>query len=347
MATLLTNHTGVVRNVTINAGNSNDVSLNQNEFFFYSNSPETLDMSDIADNGKFLNRVNVSGTGQIYTWHNNNTGSAIKNCILIYNPNSYAVQVNVTNYGLTNGGGSDTAAWENYYNGQNTTVTVAAGGYNNLFLRTIADGNNFGVVARATIVRSGTSTPASVTLMDLAYINDSGSASSFADEDPTSTKRARGLGSGFYTSITFPTLIPTSSNCVGCTIASKEVVGVDNTYDDSFSGADCSYITDPSNKTTGPLQGGFGQQYYITIPIKNTTGITRKFRIVIGSRGGQHYPFVNFAGGIAYSGPYDYTKYVDVIETDMIADGSTTTISFSTVIPAMSNTPYYIGVRAV
>lgn len=351
MPTLLKNQGAKSRNPQILQGNESNVYINKNEYFFYSNNPEALYSQHMADNGKYLNCVTVSGNGQIYTWHSNQTGQSIKNCILIYNPNSYAVQVKVTNYGLTDDATqthSDADAWESYYNGQNTSVTVAAGGFANLFLRTIGNNHHFGIVARANIVRSGTSTSASVTLYDLAYFTNSGSANSFATAEPLSKKRARGKGSGFYTTIQFPQLSPTNTDGVGYTIASKYVAAVPDTYNDSFNGVDCSYITDPSGSTTGYLQGAFGQQFQITIPIKNTTGVARKFRIIIGSRGGKAFPFVNYNGGFAkYDPAIDKMTYVDVIETDTIPNNGMTTITFSTLVTAMSSSPYFIGVRTI
>lgn len=351
MPTLLKNQTSVSRSPQILQGNESNVYINKNEYFFYSNNPEGLLSQHMADNGKYLNCVTVSGNGQIYTWHANQTGKTINNCILIYNPNSYAVQVKVTNYGLTDDstqGKPDADAWEKYYNGQNTSVTVAAGGFANLFLRAIGSNHHFGIVARANIVRSGTNTAASVTLYDLAYFTNSGSANSFAEAEPLSKKRARGKGTGFYTTIQFPQLAPTNKAGVGCTIASKYVATIPNTYNDSFNGVDCSYITDPSVSTTGYLQGAFGQQFQITIPIKNTTGVARKFRIMIGSRGGIVFPFVNYNGGFAkYNTPISKMEYVDVIETDTIPNNGTTTITFSTLVTAMSNAPYFIGVRTI
>jgi len=156
MATLLKSQEAVSRSPQVLSGNESNVYINKSEFFFYSNSPESLYARHMADNGKYLNYVTVSGNGQIYTWHANRTNQTIKNCILIYNPNSYDVQVKITNYGLTDDATqkeSDADAWEKYYNGQSTSVTVKAGKYANLFLRSIGSNHHFGIVARANIVK--------------------------------------------------------------------------------------------------------------------------------------------------------------------------------------------------
>lgn len=342
MSTLLHNQSAVSRTPEVLETGTGTVLLNTSEFLFYSNSPETLNTSDMADSGKFLNRVSVGGTGQIYTWHQNGCGMSIKNCILIYNPNTYAVKINVTNFGLTNTSNTgipDAVAWESYYNGQNTTYTVAAGGYQNMFLSTIHSGYNFGIVARVNIVKSGTSTAATVTMFDLAYTSNSGGASAFAEADALTSKRARGKGAGFYATLSFPTVAPTAGTSCGYKIAST---------DSFFSGAECSNINDPSGITSGLLRGAYGQQLNITLPIKNVTGTARKFRVFIGSHGGNSFPFVNYAGGIAkYTSAAAYYSYRDVIETDSIANGATTSVQFSTVVTALASAPYFIGVYAV
>jgi hypothetical protein len=62
-------------------------------WFFYSNNPESVYSDDLADNGRWLNRTTVWGSGHIYTWHSNQTGGTINNCILIYNPNTFDIKV--------------------------------------------------------------------------------------------------------------------------------------------------------------------------------------------------------------------------------------------------------------
>ena len=47
------------------------LSVNTNEFLFYSNNPESVYYKDFADSGKFFCRETVKGNGQIYTWHRN------------------------------------------------------------------------------------------------------------------------------------------------------------------------------------------------------------------------------------------------------------------------------------
>ncbi len=338
MATLLTGQTGVSRSPQIlTSGGS--AGLNTNEFFFYSNSPETLDSTDLADAGCFLNKVtNLQGTGQIYTWHENGVGSTIKNCILVYNPNNYDIKINITNQGLTlnNNWGSDADAWASYYSGTSSSLTVSSNSYGNLFLRDIPNGYCFGIVARITVVKNGTTTPAPVTLWDLVYTSNSGGGSAFATADPTSTLRARGKGAGFYTTVTCPSITPLDTNGIGITLGASS---------DTFLGNDCSTITDPSGSTSGKLQGAYGQQFSVTVPIKNSSSTSKTYRIFIGSIGGGSYPFVNYAGTtVKYTSKVTAFKFVDVLE-QVVPANTTTNVTFSMVITAMASTPYVVGVR--
>lgn len=336
---LLTNQSPVSRSRSFGSG-SPSVTIDTSKFFFYSNSPETLGTEDLADNGKYLNIASVNGTGQIYTWHRNGTGTTMKNCILVYNPNSYAVKVTVETYALTNYSyvGPDSAAWETYFREtQSTSITVAARGYGNLFLRNIAAGYTFGIIARVKITNVSTGANAGVTLYDLAYISNSGGGTSLAEKEGDT--KARGKGAGYVVNITFPTMSPDAGGYYGYILGKTT---------DSMSGADCVPITDPETGVATLLAGAYGEVLKIRIPIKNSTGAARKFRIYIGSIGGAACPFAYYGGAFArYSSTNAAGTYIDVIETDTIANGSTSIIEFTTVVTAVASTPYIIGVRSM
>lgn len=346
MATLLKNQTAVARTLSPTTTGTGSVYLNPNEFIFYSNNPEEVTSTSLADSYKFLSReYNLGGPGQIYVWHHNNTGLQITHTLLLHNPNSYAVSVKVSNYGLTNTsntGMPDTDAWVDYYNGLNQTIDIPANSYGHLFTRFIANGNNFGIVARVNIVRKdNASVPAKITIFDLAYRLNESSANSFALTDPATELRRRGQGKGFYCTMTFPTTAPTNTTGIGYSYAATA-----NTF---FGGKELPFIQDAggSAAATGNLEGGYGMQFNITIPIRNSTSTNQTYRIFIGSRAGNCIPFVNFNGDFAkYNNIIrDGFKYSDVIETDVIAPGQTKSYTFSTVVPALSDTPYMVGVR--
>ncbi len=346
MATLLKNQNDFVRTPSRVSGGS--ASLNTSEFLFCSNSPEAVDSADIADSGCWLNRVEgLKGVGQIYIWHTNETNGSINKTILVYNPNTYPIKISITHSGLTDLAkpGPEGAAWANYHKGiAQSPVTVSANGYGNLFPGAIANGHTYGILARINITKSDGSaiTGTGVTLWDLAYRTNSGGATQFAIADAISTRRARGKGAGFYTTIYAPTLSPTNTNGVGFWIGAN---------DDNFGGADCSMVTDyaPTNRvnTSGRFQGAYGQQLNIHLPIKNTFSTTKTFRIMIGTLANEGCPFAYFKGDSAYyNGLYPTNHYVDVIEVS-IAGNQTTTVNFTTVIPSSTSTSYLVGARTV
>ena len=172
----------------------------------------------------------------------------------------------------------------------------------------------------------------------MAYTSNSGGGTAFATADPLSTLRAIGSGAGFYATITCPTITPSSTNGTGVTLAATG---------DTFGGNDCSYITDPSGSTSGRLEGAFGQQLSITVPIKNTGSTSKTYGIFIGSIGGGWYLYVNYVGSsVKYTDRVSDNKYIDVLE-QAVSGNTTTSVTFSTVVPAMASTPYVVGVRTV
>jgi hypothetical protein len=342
MATLIKNSNPAAYSIsTYQSKGSSTTSRNTAEFLFFSDCPETLTTAHLADQGKWLNKATVSGTGQIYHWHLNSTGSSIYTCLGIYNQNNFTIKVNVPNYGTTLGTAgsvpSDSAAWQSYFQGQSTSVTVAAGAYGNLFLKSVPNNCVYGVVAKASITNNSTGASASAVFYDLAYTSNSGNATAFAAAQSGGFQR--GHGDGFYQTINFAAIAYGSeTNKKGYKIGSTG---------DVFSGSDLSNITDDSGSTSGPLNGAYGQIFVVNLPITNNTSASRAFRVFIGSNGGQSFPFVYMNGDLAVYGSTDPYYGRDVIQTGLIGANSTATVSFSTVVPASSSTPYVIGVYPI
>lgn len=226
------------------------------------------------------------------------------------------------------------------------SVQVSAGGYGNLFVGNVSNGHTYGIIARISITKTdGSAIPAAnsgATLWDLAYLSKSDSAIKFAMADNLSTKRARGRGAGFYVTINAPTLSPTNADGVGFWIGAS---------DDNFSGADCSQITDyaPSDRgnTSGRLQGAYGQQFNISVPIRNIFSTIKTFRIMIGTMATEGSPFAYYNGDVAYyTGLYSNKYFIDVMEVTVSAN-ATSTVTFTTVVPNCTSTSYLIGARTV
>jgi len=310
------------------------------DFFFYSNEPETVKATDLADAGKWLNMASVYGKGQVYAWHKNGAGIKINSYLLIYNPGSSAITVKATRYGTTNAADvSDSNAWASYFGSSNVSVTIQAGQWGSLFSQSVAKDNHYGYVAYVSITNSS-GNPMGAVFYDLAYNTNSSGATMCASIEKGGK---RGLGVKFTTTVNLNTITMTASNMVGglaCTFGG---------ITDTFSGTDRAYITDGSGATTGYLNGCFGQVLDITMPIKNTTGVSRSFYIYYGSivqPKGFSFPLVVLGNKIA---KYIWIKggeYVDVIDTGPIDNTKTKTINFKAVIPGVSMTLIAIGVRS-
>lgn len=323
-------------------------SINTNEFFFYSNYPEQITINDTADKGYYLNKVeNIKGYGQVYCWHQNVSKKTLNHCLLIYNPNNFQVKIDVPNCGLTAAYGEppDSTAWKNYCVGpKGQGVTVPAGGYANMFLRSISNNNVVGIVARFNITKTdGSAIPGTgVTIFEMAYETNSGGAQKPAPANHSDdATRTRGRGAGFYATMTAPTIRLTSSN------GTQGVSFWIGSSDDNFNGTDCSVITPVGGALSGRLPGAFGQQLKITIPIQNGYSQTRNFRVCIGSRGGKCCPFVYFNNQVStFTQLVEYDYYRDMLEVEIPAN-SQANVEFTTVIPAATAAPYSICVRAV
>lgn len=337
MATLVTGSSAINRSPSWAAIGSSSVSFGGG-YLFYSNSPETVYSSALADNGCWLNRASVTGEGQVYLWHNNSTGSQINSLLLIYNPNTYAIKVTSTNHGTSNiYNGNDSSAWVSYFITSSISTTINAGSWGSMFAQTIPASNNFGVVARTNVTNNSSGAAASAVFYDIAYISNSSGATTFAAPNTGQRGHSTGSKSGFYNTLSFNTITPTdSTNGIGYKIGASS---------DTFSGNDLVYLTDDSGQTTGDLDGSYGQQLVIILPIHNGTSSARSFRIFIGSTGGLSYPLVNLNGSSASYASTNPYYYRDVIDTGTIAIGDTTTVTFFLVVPAIASTPYVIGAR--
>ena len=338
------------------------VSINKNEFLFYSNSPEKVYEKDLADNGKWLCREMVKGNGQVYTWHENGCSTAITSIILLHNPNNFSVNVTASNIGKSNltNWQSDILGWQDYFTaGKTYTETIPAGGYTNFFSQVIpsGEGHVFGIVSRLSVTDTNGS-PASVQLFDLVYadVNKSGNASSCADRDDESTLRRRGLGAGFYQQINFQPLEIANNDFMGFKLGSKN---------DFFNGEDLIQIADSSGTAVdNNLFGNYGVQLEVNMTVKNT-GAGGNFAVFYGSNGGACFPFVCYNGafgkptyGSYYGGigikdvdakaPNGGYSYADILDLGWIEAGaSLDKISFFTSLTAMGSSPLVLGIRRI
>lgn len=355
----------------------------ETEGFFYCNNPEKVNLEDLADNGKYLTYNGVKSSGQLYTWHLNNTSKTISSVILVYNHNAFPIKVSFTNIGLTClPSGNDKAAWESYYTGTNSeTKEIPAQGYMSMLVQNnISQGYVFGKIARYSITNKNTGAAATAFFYDLAYnlSQNSGNAHAFAasdcptDEDPGSTKknsRRRGVGNGFYNYLTIGTaskpveLTDSRSEraaTIGGVNAQSTVYPVTGDIYDSFNGQDMAVITGGTgdknngslkNNDSGYLYGAYGMQMRVTMTVKNSSTKAREIRIFLGCNPGLDTKFPVFARFdkkfYAINTPVTNGRLRDVITLGTVAAGATQTITFDTVNLAQSAAPFYIGARLI
>lgn len=321
-------------------------------WLFYSNSPEQITASSgVADVGHFLNYVDytkITGSGRIYVWHENATGSTITHQILIYNPSSTkSITVTPTNVGLTAWSYNDVNAWTSFWNGNTVpAITIGPNGYASLFQRSIGNGAPFGIIASVDIKFSdGTNAPAS--LYDIAYISSAyaDNAHSYAPNDAASTLRKRGYATtGYFNYLTMNQFNISDTNY---TSAHAFQIGQQG---DGVGTMDCPYITDPSDYSrSGYLAGAFGCQQYLTIPIKNSSSSSRKIRLFAGNTNTSDVYFnaYGYGGNTApTTALLAGNHYYDIFE-DTLAAGASVTYTFQFVIAGGGSAPTTIGVRVV
>lgn len=308
-------------------------------FLYYSNNPETVLTRDIADRGKWLSRHTCYGSGQLYTWHSNNVdigGGTIISTILVYNPSSTdSITITSSNYGTTNAvGPSDATAWVNYLNTTTPlSLTLGPGQYGNMFPMVVDYNAHFGVVARLNITITGTSTPASAVIWDLAYQTNSGGAT--AQADPVTSRQSGYSSIGSYNYLNFPSVSPTTNDGLMYHFGYNT---------DSFGGSD---LVDVTGNVSGKVEGSYGSQFNVTIPVHNSFSTPRTFRVFLGSTGGPSFPVVNGYAGVIAKREWVTPHYsVDLIDAT-INPGATETINFTLMMAAMSASPYIFGARVL
>jgi hypothetical protein len=324
---------------SLNKGGSVDP---EKGFLFYSNNPESVYDRALADNGCWLNLAPVSGNGQVYTWHRNATNKTITSELYVINPNkSTDIIVNTNNYALTNWiGVPDVAAWDLYLGSNQPLISILVkpGEKVALFKQTVAPNSNFGIIASVQVLYT-TGVPAPAIFVDQAYAS-SNNATKYAELDK-GIIGCRGVGAYYQNTLSFDPITMSTKNYSAYYIAAKN---------DSFDGKDLlkliDYGTNPSNESL--LEGNYGQVMKIILPIKNRYKDNQNFGIFIGSTGGNAYPLVRLEGKNSFvSFPVKPWSAYDMIQTGEMPLNSSKTVSFTMVIPALSSTPYVIGVHPI
>ncbi|MEN6327986.1 MAG: hypothetical protein ABFD18_17475 [Syntrophomonas sp.] len=334
--TLITPQDSGITINTISIHKNGSVS-SQGGFLFYSNNPEYVFDYDLADNGCWLNQAAVSGNGQVYIWHNNAANKTINSELNITNPNNESIIINSNHYGLTNGiDSTDATAWDSYLGSNQTgiSIIIKPGQSVQLFKQSVPQNNNFGIVAEVNITDLN-GNPAKALFEDRAYYQNIWEVKCTG----YSINGSRGVGSSYQNTITFDPVKMTGNNYYTYSIGAA---------DDSLNGQDLVKIKDNRNYNESLLAGNYGEVMTINIPIKNYYKNDQNFGIYIGSIGGYSFPFVKLKDNKSFvSSPVKPFTAYDMIKTGKMNFGSTETVSFTLVIPALSSTPWIIGVHPI
>lgn len=318
---------------------------NNQKFFFYCNYPEKVVNSSRADGGysKYLASETVTGEGHVYSWHHNITGMTVKHAMLVVNDSlTNTLSVDVINQGTTSctlSVANDLSGWASYLSQKlSQTFTVLPGKFICLFEHTVNSDCCSGIIGHIKI------TGGSARLQDVFYsaaptIVPSSLAPKYDNYDDN---RVRGLSTaGYVFTLTTPLI-----NAYGNTHTEMAVIGKPS--EGSFNDADMSTIAGKR------LIGCYGQIMNFKMQVGNNSGVAKKLRIGMASRGGVGYYLAGFTSDATFTNAHTiYTKptpstpheYVDIIETDTINPGYSQTINFFTVITGGSTAPYALSVR--
>ncbi|MDD3365051.1 MAG: hypothetical protein PHZ03_08740 [Syntrophomonas sp.] len=242
---------------------------------------------------------------------------------------------------MTNGiGVPDVTAWDSYLGSNQPSISkvIKPGQSVALFKQTVAPNSNFGIIASVQVSFLQTGIAAPAIFVDQAYSNYI-AATKYAELDNGITG-CRGVGSYYQNTLSFDPITMTTNNYSAYYIAAKN---------DSFDGKDLLKLTDYGTNTVNEslLEGNYGQIMKIVIPIKNRYKDNQNFAIFIGSTGGNAFPFVRLQENSFVSFPVKPWSAYDMIQTGEMPLGSSETVSFTLVIPALSSTPYVIGVHPI
>ncbi|MCL2497685.1 MAG: hypothetical protein FWF06_03615 [Symbiobacteriaceae bacterium] len=322
------------------------------DYFFYSNYPEQITAEHIADSSKkvFLNSANVSGDVHVYAWHQNMIEAQGYGALHITNRGSTNLKIEVLNSGLTNNVFQDTSAWSTYFGSRKAESYFVDPGYSiQLFRQTVLHMKPYGYIAHLRI------TGGSARLQDVFY-------TSFPDDPINQAQRTqayeedcfRGSCSGYIYDLTTPVITVNSSNIVDFICFGKKNDG--SYVHNSFGNNDMADMNSggPSN-TGGKLSGCFGQILRFKMRIKNgyaSNSGEKSFKISLCGRGGNTHMLVGLTTAThTFTDPQtvktlsDITTHTfyDFIKTDPISPGTTSEVTFFTVVPAGSNGPYALS----
>ncbi len=286
----------------------------------------------------------VSGTAQLFTWHNNNTGFPVNGAIVVHNPNSFQVTMTIYNVGVKTGFGGGVQMWYDYFTSPQATVTIASGAtviIDSLSVTNVPNTYPWGLVALVNF--SGPSGAASVAVYDVAYFDSTANLPSakLAPNDATTGKR--GLGSGYSTPIQASIHVANSAVPVNPSLITQYTCMTDL---DSFSGDDVPVVTDPDGGQS-KLQGCYGCIQPVVLTVYNDDAVYSHNIIISGgnpanTQGAKLAFNFNVPGGCSATELSQY-EYLNLI-SDTLTPGGHGVYNFSFMDAAGYDAPLAVGV---
>ncbi|MFC4763191.1 hypothetical protein [Dyella koreensis] len=317
-------------------------------YMFYSNRPEeVVDTDPPADSAlcnkstcladslvpKVFLRDQVTGLGQVFSWHANSSTSNLYHGIVLRNPNSYAIHVASNAWATMDRSVGDNAddnnaAWQRYLHAPAFDETLQPDQQVLLFRHSApANGGAFGIVAEIEITKqSDLVTPATAWMVDLAWQNDSAaglpdirdySAVSMADGGGWE----RGVGNRYETYLTLNSKIdPISQSPQVYQLGSKHCNKGGYLEDDGTGIA----MRSPDSGTY--VAAMYGRATTVQWPLVNRGTVPVRMRVAIGNAcsptDGAVGVTVRYSSGRVVSvdnlvGTSSAGSYVDVLEADV------------------------------
>lgn len=336
-----------------------DVFFSGNKLF-YSNNPETIKSTMLGSVGKWLAKATMSSNFRFYSWHDNQTGAAVKQWLTINNKGSSTL--NVTLRRLKRGNRyCDAQHLAEYLSGVGDTMSIAipANGWNSFILKeNIPNGSVLSVICDVEFSGNAVFYEVVVPQTYSGSVNLTGAAPTQSDGN---TEYIRGVANYSVGTFTYPKTFLVS-DLIKYTpehwyfdlLPSKiqDYVPINQRFIDS---PEVQNFTDADG--AGGLMGGcYATEYYIRIPVKNDTATPRNIVLMMGSSYGNYGVVVNMNNAITPTAAqrptgshFDCTdkKMREVIKISNLGYNETHEIHFRMMVPGGSGSAARFVIKIV
>ena len=331
------------------------------EKWLYVNFPETLtdDLKCFAntdDNGngnKCLLRETITPdkTAQLFFSHHNNCSCNINYGVLLFNPNSYDITVNASNYGYARGWNvAEFEPWSQFFNSAySQSINVPRNS-----TKWLVDERDIppGTEPFSGNIRFSTTGNVIVTVClwkgsDTTVIDGTEDIYPYDIDDVNMNKVYTGIGEGFFlsSSNTVTSSDLSSGKKVYYSLTSCNASNTNEIIPIHLSGA--NYTAQKGANSPLNNLGNWCAQYSMSFTLKNTSVSSKTFRCYLGRCGSEGKVVVNYNGVTKYcsmglststEGTAYKWNFIDVT----LAAGETYNLSFQFIHATCSNAPIYL-----